>query len=69
MLYTSIKNVNNNTYIMGGVFYGWQKNKKTEQLQSFMRENEGKEMTTNTGVKISSNENSLTASDRFRTIR
>lgn len=54
---------------MGGVFYGWQKNKKTEQLQSFMRENEGKEMTTNTGVKISSNENSLTASDRFRTIR
>ena len=33
-----------------------------------MRENEGKEMTTNTGVKISSNENSLTASDRFRTI-
>ncbi len=46
MLYTSIKNVNNNTYIMGGVFYVWQKNKKTEQLQSFMRENEGKEMKT-----------------------
>jgi len=45
------------------------KNKKTEQLQSFMRENEGKEMTTNTGVKISNDENSLTASDRFRTIR
>ncbi|HDR6217665.1 TPA: catalase [Bacillus cereus] len=42
------------------------KNKKTEQLQSFTHENEGKEMTTNTGVKISSNE---TASDRFRTIR
>ncbi len=54
---------------MGGVFYGWQKIKKTEQLQSFTHENEGKEMTTNTGVKISSNENSLTASDRFRTIR
>ncbi|HDR4373661.1 catalase [Bacillus cereus] len=45
------------------------KNKKTEQLQSFMRENEGKEMTTNTGIKISNDENSLTASDRFRTIR
>lgn len=45
------------------------KNKKTEQLQSFTHENEGKEMKTNTGVKISSNENSLTASDRFRTIR
>ncbi|HGG0585138.1 MULTISPECIES: hypothetical protein [Bacillus] len=45
------------------------KNKKTEQLQSFTRENEGKEMTTNTGVKISNNENSLTASDRFRTLR
>ncbi len=40
------------------------KNKKTEQLQSFTRENEGKEMTTNTGVKISNDENSLTASDR-----
>ena len=62
------KNINNNTYIIGGVFMDG-KNKKTEQLQSFMRENEGKEMTTNTGVKISSNENSLTASDRFRTIR
>ncbi|MHA4258516.1 catalase [Bacillus cereus] len=45
------------------------KNKKTEQLQSFTRENEGKEMTTNTGVKISNNENSLTACDRFRTLR
>lgn len=45
------------------------KNKKTEQLQSFTRENERKEMTTNTGVKISNNENSLTASDRFRTLR
>ncbi|MFB5560395.1 catalase [Bacillus cereus] len=45
------------------------KNKKTEQLQSFTRENEGKEMTKNTGVKISNNENSLTASDRFRTLR
>ena len=45
------------------------KNKKTEQLQSFMRENEGKEMTTNTGIKISNDENSLTASDRFRTLR
>ncbi|WP_410979727.1 catalase [Bacillus cereus] len=45
------------------------KNKKTEQIQSFTRENEGKEMTTNTGVKISNNENSLTASDRFRTLR
>lgn len=45
------------------------KNKKTEQLQSFTRENEEKEMTTNTGVKISNDENSLTASDRFRTLR
>ncbi|WP_017763686.1 catalase [Bacillus thuringiensis] len=45
------------------------KNKKIEQLQSFTRENEGKEMTTNTGVKISNDENSLTAGDRFRTIR
>lgn len=69
MLYTSIKNSENNTYIMGGVFYGRQKNKKTEQLQSFTHENEGKEMTTNTDVKISNDENSLTASDRFRTIR
>ena len=34
-----------------------------------MRENEGKEMTTNTDIKISNDENSLTASDRFRTIR
>ena len=34
-----------------------------------MRENEGKEMTTNTGIKISNDENSLTANDRFRTIR
>lgn len=62
------KNINNNTYIME-VFLWMAKNKKTEQLQSFTHENEGKEMTTNTGVKISSNENSLTASDRFRTIR
>lgn len=53
---------------MGGVFYGRQKNKKTEQLQSFTRENEGKEMTTNTGVKISNDENSLTASDRGPTL-
>ncbi|PFP05729.1 catalase [Bacillus thuringiensis] len=44
------------------------KNKKTEQLQSFTRENEGKEMTTNTGVKISNDENSLTASDRGPTL-
>ena len=36
-------------------------NKKIEQLQSFTKNNEGKEMTTNTGVKISNDENSLTA--------
>lgn len=44
------------------------KNKKIEQLQSFTRENEGKEMTTNTGVKISNDENSLTAGDRGPTL-
>ncbi len=44
---------------MGGVFLWMAKKiKKTEQLQSFMRENEGKEMTTNTGIKISNDENS-----------
>ena len=42
--------------------------KKIEQLQSFTRENEGKEMTTNTGVKISNDENSLTAGDRGPTL-
>lgn len=43
-------------------------NKKIEQLQSFTKNNEGKEMTTNTGVKISNDENSLTAGDRGPTL-
>ena len=44
------------------------KNKKTEQLKSFTRENEGKKMTTNTGVTISNDENTLTAGDRGPTL-
>ncbi len=44
------------------------KNKKTEQLEPFTRENEGKKMTTNTGVTISNDENTLTAGDRGPTL-
>ena len=45
-----------------------EENKKTERLESFTRNNEGKEMTTNTGVKISNDENSLTVGDRGPTL-
>ncbi|MDQ0269706.1 catalase [Cytobacillus purgationiresistens] len=43
-------------------------NKKTEQLKPFVRENKGKKMTTNEGVMISNDENSLTAGDRGPTL-
>lgn len=39
-------------------------NKKLEQLKNFYRENEGKPMTTDEGVKISDDENTLSAGDR-----
>lgn len=43
-------------------------NKKTEQLQSFVRDNFGKPLRTNEGVTISNDENSLTAGDRGPTL-
>lgn len=43
-------------------------NKKIEQLQEFTRDNTGKIMTTNEGVKISDDENSLKAGERGPTL-
>ncbi|WP_211747766.1 catalase [Paenibacillus sp. Marseille-Q4541] len=43
-------------------------NKKTEQLQPFVRENFGKPLSSNEGVKISDDENSLNAGDRGPTL-
>ena len=38
--------------------------KKIEQLQEFVRVNEGKELTASEGVKISDDENTLSAGER-----
>ncbi|WIV17565.1 catalase [Paenibacillus polygoni] len=43
-------------------------NKKTEQLKSFIRDNTGKPLTSNEGIKISDDENSLKAGDRGPTL-
>jgi catalase len=43
-------------------------NKKIKQLESFLRDNYGKEMSANEGVKISDDENSLQAGDRGPTL-
>ncbi|MBK3493471.1 catalase [Viridibacillus sp. YIM B01967] len=43
-------------------------NKKEQQLQQFIRENEGEILTSNEGVKISDDENSLNAGDRGPTL-
>lgn len=39
-------------------------NKKTDQLKHVEKHNEGKAMTTNNGVKISEDENTLTVGER-----
>lgn len=41
-----------------------EENKKIRQLEKFYRENEGKPMTTDESVKISDDENTLSAGDR-----
>lgn len=43
-------------------------NKKTEQLKSFIRDNADKPLTSNEGIKISDDENSLKAGDRGPTL-
>ncbi|SES30806.1 catalase [Pedobacter rhizosphaerae] len=45
-----------------------QENKKTEQLESFVAQSVGKEMSSNTGVKINDDQNSLKAGDRGQTL-
>lgn len=43
-------------------------NKKREQLEQFIHESEGKKMTSNEGITISDDENSLTAGERGPTL-
>lgn len=43
-------------------------NKKRKQLEPFIHETEGKKMTSNEGIPISDDENSLTAGDRGPTL-